>query len=234
MSDSRRALMPRLATTADPLQRAALLADLADAEDAAGRADSARLVRVVAESENLLSDPDADLTDPAWENDEWWPLAETSGRVERAKVLEDVHAHWAEPLFGDQASILLALAEAERDAAGQPGRNRRDHVDDQEDADAEDGDQEDDDAEDAGGETAQGEPATPQETDAPATPVPPPTRPRTLPSRAGWAITGGLFLTLVAVVALAPDYQLRLAAAAALPLLTLAVVFRHHRTGGPQ
>ncbi|WP_250212638.1 hypothetical protein [Acrocarpospora catenulata] len=108
-----------LGATTEPLHRAKLLADLADAEEAAGRHARARLVRIVADGELLLSHPDYEPSDPTWDTVEaLHPLAYVTDRATRAEHLEHIHASWAAPQFGaEAASILLTLAEAERDAA---------------------------------------------------------------------------------------------------------------------
>lgn len=109
-----------LGTTTEPLHRARILADLADADEAAGQPERARLARIVADSELLLALPDYEPSDPAWDAVEaLHPLAYTTDRANRADHLEHIHASWAVGQFGaDAASILLTLAEAERDAAG--------------------------------------------------------------------------------------------------------------------
>lgn len=112
------ATMAHLAGTTDPRRRAAILVALAAAEHAAGHAIRARLARIVADSELLLDDPDHEPADPVWDTvDTWHPLAATRHRPRRARLLRTIHDTWAEPLFGDEAAILLQISETELDAA---------------------------------------------------------------------------------------------------------------------
>jgi hypothetical protein len=107
----------QLAHTDNPLERAHLLDAIAKTEHAAGRHAAARLAYIVAESERLLADSNYEPTDPAWDDDAWWPLAGATLRPRRAELLETIHREWALPLFGDEAEILLRIAETERAAA---------------------------------------------------------------------------------------------------------------------
>jgi hypothetical protein len=107
----------QLAHTDNPLERAHLLDAIAKTEHAAGRHAAARLAYIVAESERLLADSNYEPADPAWDDDAWWPLAGATLRPRRAELLETIHREWALPLFGDEAGILLRIAETERATA---------------------------------------------------------------------------------------------------------------------
>lgn len=107
-------LTHQLSTTDGP-DRADLLYALAGAEQAAGHLGAARLVRLLASSEALLHDPTVEPgDDPAWGEGGWWELATTTDRAERAAILTEICWDWAAVRVGQQAEILLMLAEAER------------------------------------------------------------------------------------------------------------------------
>ncbi|MFI6603750.1 hypothetical protein ACIBHX_46605 [Nonomuraea sp. NPDC050536] len=109
------AIDPALHTCLDPAERAELLDALAADLDRAGHTIPARLVGIVAESERLLVDPDAELEDEAWmESEAVWQLQEQSTRPDRAETLEAIYHQWARPTFGvEAAAILMELADAE-------------------------------------------------------------------------------------------------------------------------
>ncbi|MFC4006675.1 hypothetical protein ACFOY2_05550 [Nonomuraea purpurea] len=106
----------RLAHTRHPRERATLLYDLEHrlTENPA----QARLVGLIGDTEALLDSPaTAEPThdeDPAWEDDTWWRLAGTANRIERADLLETIWRDWALGEFGDDADVLLQIAETER------------------------------------------------------------------------------------------------------------------------
>lgn len=111
-------LLTDLHHTADPHRRAARFNALADADDLAGWPARARLLRLVADTESLLFNADHECAeDPAWDNDGWWTLANTRDRQKRADLLADLWRDWAYGEFGDDADILLRIAETERAVA---------------------------------------------------------------------------------------------------------------------
>lgn len=108
-------LLADLNQTDDPRQRATRLNAIADAHELAGLPTQARLLRLVATTETLLANPEAELDDDlAWEEDVWWQLAGTSDRGNRADLLESIWRDWGLLNFGDDADILLKIAETER------------------------------------------------------------------------------------------------------------------------
>lgn len=108
-------LLADLHRTDDPRQRATQLAAIADAHELAGLPAQARLLRLVAATETMLANPNAEPDDdPAWEDDGWWKLAGATNRARRAEALESIWRDWALPLFGDDADVLLEIAETER------------------------------------------------------------------------------------------------------------------------
>jgi hypothetical protein len=111
-------LLTALHETADPLQRAARLDDLADAHELTGTPNRARLLRLIAATETMLARPDSEPEDdPAWDEGAWWRLAGTADRLIRAELLEELWRDWALPeVGGEDADILLEIADTERHA----------------------------------------------------------------------------------------------------------------------
>lgn len=193
--------------TAPTIDRTPDLRRLADAEDANGRPTSARLARIVAEAEALLHDTYATPMDPAWDEDDWWPLARTTDRGQRADILTALHNDWAVPQFGvKDSAILLRLAVDER--AAQPAQ------------------------EDAPTAAIPVEPDAPPPAAAPAAEEPS-TELRDLLSE--WApriFVGSAFLSLAFAVALVPNYDVKFFAGLALIVLVLGVAVTNHRKAG--
>lgn len=114
-------LLSALNESADPLRRAARLHELADAHQSAGQPIQARLLRLVAQTEALLVDPNSEAEDdPAWDQESWWQLAGTRDREERATLIETIFHEWASPQFGHNADVLLNVADSERQAPSLP------------------------------------------------------------------------------------------------------------------
>lgn len=111
-------LLTALHETADPLQRAARLDDLADAHELTGTPNRARLLRLIAATETMLARPDSEPEDdPAWDEGAWWRLAGTADRRIRAELLEELWRDWAlAEVGGEDADILLEIADTERHA----------------------------------------------------------------------------------------------------------------------
>ncbi|WP_157254825.1 hypothetical protein [Nonomuraea typhae] len=114
LTSAEQRLLAELSHITAPQERAQLLGALADVEDDAGYPARARLLCLVAESEELLADEEADPVDPAFEHEIWYRLAVTADRSSRAALLEEIFFEWAQPQFGVEAGILLAIAQTER------------------------------------------------------------------------------------------------------------------------
>lgn len=107
--------------TAEPLTRAQQLTTLAQDYATAGNASQARLLHLLSDTEAMLLDPDAEpvtADDPAWEDDNWWRLAGTHDRQERAELIRELWRDWALQHIGDDADILLEVAQSEQALAG--------------------------------------------------------------------------------------------------------------------
>ncbi|MEV7014161.1 hypothetical protein, partial [Streptosporangium sp. NPDC051022] len=158
----------------------------------------------------LLDNPNSVPMDAAWDDDDWWNLAATRDRHEHSSVLTAIHNQWAAPRFGDDAEILLRLAEIERDAPPVPSHEPHPQE-------------------------VQETPKAPEQASEEHPPAPAPTARRPLiPGWATYPLGGAAGLALVAVVAAVPNYDLKTAAGLALIILVLALVTTTHRRGGHQ
>lgn len=209
--------MPSIDLTAtDPRQRADALDQLADAEEAHGRAGSAHLARLVSDTERLMVDDSHEPTnpdDPAWDDEFWWSLAGCRDREQRGQILRRIHDEWAVQRFGvDESEILLTLADVEqgRILLVPPGQYplsihaRTGHAVDDEDDDSED-------LPSAGEEVPRrrGEAA------------------RMLIQAAGGVTAVAVFGGMAAVVAVVPIWELKVAAALVLIIMPMIWVARN-------
>ncbi|MEV8639079.1 hypothetical protein AB0395_46225 [Streptosporangium sp. NPDC051023] len=183
---------------------------LADAEEAAGRPNAARLVRIVAEAEDLLHDPESAPMDPAWDDDDWWRLAGAHDRTHRAEILRTLHHTWAVPQFGpEEAAVLLRLADDEQAASPTSKEDEKPQKIPE-----------------------RSEDDTAVESEAPP-PNPAASSRALIPAWATYPLGGITGLALATVVAVVPNYDLKVLSGLLLIVLVLVMAAAtHHRGGG--